>query len=52
MDEATSHLDVENELAINRAISSLNITRVIVAHRKSTIDSADGVVALGAASGG
>ena len=52
MDEATSHLDVENELAINRAISSLNITRVIVAHRKSTIDSADRVVALGAASGG
>lgn len=47
MDEATSHLDVENELAINRAISSLNITRVIVAHRKSTIDSADRVVALG-----
>lgn len=51
MDEATSHLDVENESAINRAISSLNITRVIVAHRKSTIDSADRVVVLGAESG-
>lgn len=41
MDEATSHLDEENERAINASISQLNITRIIVAHRQSTIDSAD-----------
>ena len=40
MDESTSHLDAENEKHINEAISSLNITRVIVAHRQSTIQSA------------
>ncbi len=44
MDEATSHLDVDNESKINAAISSLNITRVIVAHRPSTIASADRVI--------
>lgn len=46
MDEATSHLDIANEAAINKAISSLKITRIIVAHRPSTIASADRVVTL------
>lgn len=46
MDEATSHLDLENEVAINNAISSLNITRIIVAHRPSTISSADRIIDL------
>lgn len=46
MDEATSHLDIENEKAINNAISSLKITRIIVAHRPSTIASADRVIEL------
>ncbi|HGL5836616.1 TPA: peptidase domain-containing ABC transporter [Serratia marcescens] len=46
MDEATSHLDAENELAINQAISSLKITRIIVAHRQSTIESAEKVINL------
>ncbi len=46
MDEATSHLDLDNETHINRAISQLNITRVIIAHRPSTIASADRVIAL------
>lgn len=44
MDEATSHLDEENEKKINEAISKLAITRVLVAHRKSTIESADRIV--------
>lgn len=39
MDEVTSHLDEENEKKINEAISKLAITRVLVAHRKSTIES-------------
>lgn len=46
MDEATSHLDEENERKINKAISSLDITRIIVAHRKSTIESADRIIYL------
>ncbi|NIF22500.1 peptidase domain-containing ABC transporter [Candidatus Pantoea multigeneris] len=46
MDESTSHLDAANERKINQAISALNITRVIVAHRQTTIDSADVVLHL------
>lgn len=46
MDEATSHLDEENEQKINQAISELAITRVIVAHRKSTIESADRILSF------
>lgn len=46
MDEATSHLDLSNESAINQAISDLSITRIIVAHRPSTIASADRIIDL------
>jgi ATP-binding cassette, subfamily B, bacterial CvaB/MchF/RaxB len=46
LDEATSHLDLAREQAVNAAIRSLNITRVIVAHRPETIASADRVIAL------
>ncbi|MFZ3620568.1 peptidase domain-containing ABC transporter [Leclercia barmai] len=46
MDEATSHLDLGNESEINKAISSLSITRIIVAHRPSTIASADRIIDL------
>ncbi|UKH19270.1 peptidase domain-containing ABC transporter [Actinobacillus pleuropneumoniae] len=46
MDEATSHLDEENERKINEAIRKLAMTRVIVAHRKSTIESADTILEL------
>ena len=41
MDEATSHLDENNEKLINEAISKLNMTRIIIAHRQSTIMSVD-----------
>lgn len=44
LDEATSHLDQDNETKINNAISSLKITRILIAHRASTIESADRVV--------
>ncbi|HEX3416562.1 MAG TPA: peptidase domain-containing ABC transporter, partial [Stellaceae bacterium] len=37
LDEATSHLDEENERMINEAIRRLPISRVIVAHRRSTL---------------
>jgi ATP-binding cassette subfamily B protein RaxB len=46
LDEATSHLDEENERAINEAIRTLTISRVIVAHRRSTLDMADRIVPL------
>ena len=43
LDEATSHLDAQNETAILEAVESLNMTRVVVAHRKETIEKADRV---------
>ena len=43
LDEATSHLDHNAESIVNDAIKSLNITRIIIAHRKETIASADKV---------
>lgn len=46
LDEATSHLDVDNERAINAAIRELAITRIIIAHRAETIASADRVFEL------
>ncbi|MDC9591252.1 peptidase domain-containing ABC transporter [Xenorhabdus sp. XENO-10] len=46
MDEATSHLDVNSEEHINHAIKQLNITKVIIAHRESTIKSADRVIKM------
>lgn len=44
LDEATSHLDVETERAVNAAIGSLGITLVLVAHRPQTIAMADRVI--------
>ncbi len=46
MDEATCSLDNTNEQYINDAIKSLNITRIVIAHRKSTINSADRIITL------
>ena len=46
MDEATSHLDINNEKIINAAIESLNINRIIIAHRPSTIACADRIIDL------
>lgn len=40
MDEATSHLDVDNESVVNDHIKRLDITRVLVAHRPETVRSA------------
>jgi ATP-binding cassette subfamily B protein RaxB len=46
LDEATSHLDDENERIINSAVRSLPIARVIIAHRRSTIDMADRILPI------
>lgn len=46
LDEATSHLDVSNERAVNDAIMKIHLTRIIVAHRPETIAMAERVVVL------
>ncbi len=46
LDEATSHLDSENENIINLNISNLNMTRVIIAHRKETILTASRLIKI------
>jgi ATP-binding cassette subfamily B protein RaxB len=46
LDEATSHLDVWNEQAVNTAIRQIPLTRIIVAHRPETIAMAERVVVL------
>ncbi len=46
LDEATSALDKESESAVNQAIKGLDVTRIIIAHRESTVASADRVITL------
>lgn len=46
LDEATSHLDIDNEHKVNQALSQLHLTRIMVAHRPETINAAQRVVAL------
>jgi len=46
LDEATSHLDIETEHAVNKAIQQLNITRIVIAHRRETVEAADRIIQL------
>ena len=46
LDEATANLDADLEKSISSYINSLSITRIIIAHRQETIDSADVVLRL------
>ena len=48
LDEATSHLDALNELAVRRALDVLKADRttVVIAHRLSTVRDADKIVVL------
>ncbi len=46
LDEATSHLDVRREQAVNIAIQQLKLTRIIIAHRPETIAMAQRVIVL------
>lgn len=46
LDEATSHLDGDNEIAINQSLKSLDITQVIIAHREESIKLADRIIDL------
>ncbi|MFL7996545.1 peptidase domain-containing ABC transporter [Xanthomonas vasicola] len=47
LDEATSHLDVDREGKINLAVKRIKATRIIIAHRKETIESADRIFDMG-----
>ncbi len=46
MDEATSHLDKDNETKISEQIQHLPITRIMIAHRQETINMAEQVYLL------
>ncbi|MCL1125962.1 peptidase domain-containing ABC transporter [Shewanella surugensis] len=46
MDEATSHLDIDNEAKISEEIKQLSMTRIIIAHRPETIKHADRVIMM------
>ncbi|MET4210037.1 NHLM bacteriocin system ABC transporter ATP-binding protein [Bradyrhizobium sp. LA2.1] len=47
MDEATSALDNPTQAVVSDSISRLNLTRIVIAHRLSTVQSADRIVVLG-----
>jgi ATP-binding cassette subfamily B protein RaxB len=46
LDEATAHLDAETEQLVNEAVRELKLTRIIVAHRRETIQMADRVIVI------
>ncbi|MFQ3191606.1 MAG: ATP-binding cassette subfamily B protein RaxB [Paraglaciecola sp.] len=46
MDEATSHLDKDNEAKITEQIQHLPMTRIMIAHRQETINMAQQVYSL------
>ena len=46
LDEGTAHLDLAVEKLVSDAIATLDVTRIIIAHRPQTIASASRIVAL------
>src|SRR5699024_2718837 len=46
LDEATSHLDVTRERQVNEAVKRLALTRIVIAHRPETANSAERVVSV------
>lgn len=46
MDEGTSQLDLPREREINKALASLQITRIVIAHRPDTVAAADRVIGM------
>jgi ATP-binding cassette subfamily B protein RaxB len=46
LDESTSHLDNANENIINQNVCKLNMTRILIAHREETLNSADRILDL------
>ena len=46
LDEGTAHLDLQHERAVNQAIAAMGITRIVIAHRRETIEAADRVLTI------
>ncbi|MBI5928043.1 MAG: peptidase domain-containing ABC transporter [Chloroflexi bacterium] len=46
LDEATSHLDVQTEDQVDRNLNALSCTRLVIAHRLSTVRNADLILVL------
>jgi ABC-type bacteriocin/lantibiotic exporter with double-glycine peptidase domain len=46
LDEATSHLDSLTEMTVDQNLGALSCTRIVIAHRMSTIRNADQILAL------
>lgn len=46
MDEGTAHLDTAHEQAVNTAIGAMGITRIIIAHRRETIEAAERILVM------
>jgi ATP-binding cassette, subfamily B, bacterial CvaB/MchF/RaxB len=46
MDEGTAHLDTMHEQAVNAAIGAMGITRIIIAHRRETIEAAERILVM------
>jgi ATP-binding cassette subfamily B protein RaxB len=46
LDEATSHLDMKNEHAVSESIKLLDVTKIIIAHRLETIQTANRVIEI------
>ncbi|MGB8859558.1 MAG: ATP-binding cassette domain-containing protein, partial [Ilumatobacteraceae bacterium] len=46
LDEATSHLDVITEAAVERAVRAIGCTRIVIAHRLSTVRHADTIIVM------
>jgi ATP-binding cassette, subfamily B, bacterial len=46
LDEATSHLDVKTEHQVEQHLSRLSCTRIVIAHRLSTVKNADRILVM------
>ncbi|HAU3222796.1 TPA: peptidase domain-containing ABC transporter [Salmonella enterica subsp. houtenae] len=46
MDEATSSLDTDSERFVNVAIKNMNVTRIIIAHRETTMRTVDRIISI------
>jgi ABC-type bacteriocin/lantibiotic exporter with double-glycine peptidase domain len=45
-DEATSALDNQSQAIVSRTLGNLNVTRIVIAHRLSTVRQVDRIIVL------